>query len=375
MGAFEPAVQVESAPPVVEEEVLQAPEEIVEVESASPAASVEAVAEDEVDAPKLADKDKVRDEFAEKERKKKEEEEKIVIKPAVLPTKKAEESSEEESSDEEEEEDAKKKKLSRGDLKPAVQIKVAIAEEEKPKRRPKKQESVEESFLDSKPAPQAEAPPPPAPVEEEESSEEEEEEEAKPQPKKLSKADLKPAVQIKVAIQEEEKPKRRPKRPDSVEESFLDAKPKVKDEFDEKDKKPKPEEEKIVITPKDLPKKVEEEEESSDEEEEEEEKPAPKKLSVADLKPAVQIKVAAPEEKKPMRRPKRQETVEESFLDSAPVEKAKVKDEFDEKDKKPKPEEEKIIITPAVLPEKAPEPPKVVEEPPKVEEEPDLGPK
>merc|ERR1712013_932649 len=134
-------------------------------------------------------------------------------------------------------------------------------------------------------------------------------------------------------------------------------------------------EEKIVITPKDIPKKVEEEEESSDEEEEEEEKPAPKKLSVADLKPAVQIKVAAPEEKKPMRRPKRQETVEESFLDSAPVEKAKVKDEFDEKDKKPKPEEEKIIITPAVLPEKAPEPPKVVEEPPKVEEEPDLGPK
>merc|ERR1712013_90427 len=235
------------------EEVLQAPEEIVEVESAPPAASVEAVAEDEVDAPKLADKDKVRDEFAEKERKKKEEEEKIVIKPAVLPTKKTEESSEEESSDEEEEEDAKKKKLSRGDLKPAVQIKVAIAEEEKPKRRPKKRESVEESFLDSKPAPQAEAPPPPALVEEEESSEEEEEEEAKPAPKKLSKADLKPAVQIKVAIQEEEKPKRRPKRPDSVEESFLDAKPKVKDEFDEKDKKPKPEEEKIVITPKDIP--------------------------------------------------------------------------------------------------------------------------
>merc|ERR1712013_185125 len=131
--------------------------------------------------------------------------------------------------------------------------------------------------------------------------------------------------------------------PKVEEEPDLGPKPKdkVKDEFAEKEKKAKEEAEKIIITPKELPKKIEEEEESSEEEEEEEEKPAPKKLSVADLKPAVQIKVAAPEEKKPLRRPKRQETVEESFLDSAPVEKAKVKDEFDEKDKKPKPEEEK----------------------------------
>merc|ERR1712050_356844 len=114
-----------------------------------------------------------------------------------------------------------------------------------------------------------------------------------------------------VAAVEEEKPMRRPKRQETVEESFLDAKPvekpKVKDEFEEKDKKPKPEEEKIIIKPAELPKKFEEES-SSEEEEEEEVKPAPKKLSMADLKPAVQIKVAAPEAEKPKRRPKRQET-------------------------------------------------------------------
>merc|ERR1712013_432522 len=124
---------------------------------------------------------------------------------------------------------------------------------------------------------------------------------------------------------------------ETVEESFLDAPPvekaKVKDQFDEREKKAKEEAEKIVIKPATLPVK-----EESSSEEEEEEKPAPKKLSVADLKPAVQIKVAAPEEKKPMRRPKRQETVEESFLDSAPVEKAKVKDQFDEREKKAKEE-------------------------------------
>merc|ERR1712060_378990 len=124
----------------------------------------------------------------------------------------------------------------------------------------------------------------------EESSEEEEE---KPAPKKkLSKADLKPAVQIKMAAAPEPAlPRRKKKEEDEpVDDLFSgvpEIKPKVKDEFKEKDKKPK-EEEKIVIKPVELPKK----EESS--EEEEEEKPAPKKkLSKADLKPAVQIKMAA----------------------------------------------------------------------------------
>merc|ERR1712042_259350 len=170
----------------------------------------------------------------------------------------------------------------------------------------KKQESFDADanvLFGGEPA-KVEPPPPPKPEpvpEEEEEESEEEEEEVKPLPKKLSKADLKPAVQIKMNIAPEEKPalRRKPKRQDTVEQEGLfdnvpAAKPKVKDEFAEKDKKPKPEEEKIVITPKDLPEKPEE----------------------------------------PLK------------------EKDKVRDEFAEKDKKPKPEEEKIIITPAVFPTK-----------------------
>merc|ERR1712168_1507436 len=90
-----PVVEVESAPPVVEEELLEAPEEIVEVECAPPL--------EEVDGPQLPGKDKVRDEFQEKDKKPKGEAEKA---PA-------------------------KKKLSKADLKPAVQIKMA-AEPEAP---------------------------------------------------------------------------------------------------------------------------------------------------------------------------------------------------------------------------------------------------
>merc|ERR1711973_838535 len=83
------------------------------------------------------------------------------------------------------------------------------------------------------------------------------------------------------------------------------------EEFTEKDKKPK-EEEKIVITPAKLPeKKPEEEEESSEEEEEPEPEPAKKKLSKADLKPAVQIKVAIEEEKPTLRRKKKEPSVDE----------------------------------------------------------------
>merc|ERR1712202_79654 len=81
-------------------------------------------------------KQKIKDEFADREKKPKEEE-KIIIKPAVLPTKP------EESSSEEEEEEVKpepKKKLSRSDLKPAVQIKMAAAPEPAPTLRRKKKE-------------------------------------------------------------------------------------------------------------------------------------------------------------------------------------------------------------------------------------------
>merc|ERR1712062_420313 len=164
------------------------------------------VPEEEAEETKRAEKDKVRDEFEEKERKRKEEEEKIIIKPAVLPLKKKVESWEEESEEEEEETPAKKK-LSKADLKPAVQIKVAI-EEDKPKRLRKKQESFDADanklFGGPEPAKVEPLPPPkPEPVPEEEEEESEEEEEVKPEKKKLSKADLKPAVQIKVAIEED----------------------------------------------------------------------------------------------------------------------------------------------------------------------------
>merc|ERR1711928_10179 len=141
---------------------------------------------------------------------------------------------------------------------------------------------------------------------EESSSEEEEEPEPEPAKKKLSKADLKPAVQIKVAIAED-KPLRRKKKEPSVDEpDALFAKPdksKVNDEYAEKEKKPK-EEEKIVITPAKLP--VKPEESSSEEEEEPEPEPIKKKLSKADLKPAVQIKIAAAPEPAIGRRKKKE---------------------------------------------------------------------
>merc|ERR1712142_730515 len=87
----------------------------------------------------------------------------------------------------------------------------------------------------------------------------------------------------------------------------LDGKTKdrVRDEFEEKNKKAKPEEEKIVIKPAVLKKQVESWEVES-EEEEEEEKPAKKKLSKADLKPAVQIKMAATPEPPISRRKKKE---------------------------------------------------------------------
>merc|ERR1712013_460518 len=102
------------------------------------------------------------------------------------------------------------------------------------------------------------------------------------------------------------------------------VKPKVKDEFAEKDKKPK-EEEKIVIKPAVLPKK----EESSESEEEEEKPEAKKKLSRSDLKPAVQIKIATPAQPAPVVRGKKKDDDEpqESLFDNLPAVKPKVKDE------------------------------------------------
>merc|ERR1712119_62177 len=155
--------------------------------------------------------------------------------------------------------------------------------------------------------------------------------------------------QIKMAVTPEPAPTLRRKKKE-VEEEPADpfaglpaAKPKVKDEFAEKDKKPK-EEEKIVIKPAVLPTKPEES--SSEEEEEEEVKTEPKKkLSRSDLKPAVQIKMAVAPEPAPTLRRKKKEPEEEPTDPFAglPAAKPKVKDEFAEKDKKPK-EEEKIVI-------------------------------
>merc|ERR1712202_127784 len=127
------------------------------------------------------------------------------------------------------------------------------------------------------------------------------------------------------------------------------SKPKISDEFAEKEKKPK-EDEKIVIKPTVLPVKPEE---SSESEEEPEPEPAKKRLSRSDLKPAVQIKIAATPEPAPTLRRKKKEVEEEPADPFAglPAAKPKVKDEFAEKDKKPK-EVEKIVIKPAVLPTK-----------------------
>merc|ERR1712062_825951 len=126
-------------------------------------------------------------------------------------------------------------------------------------------------------------------------------EEVKPEPKKkLSRSDLKPAVQIKIAATPEPARQKKKEEDEPVDDLFAgvpEVKPKVKDEFKEKDKKPK-EEEKTVIKPAVL------KPEESSSEEEEEVKPEPKKkLSRSDLKPAVQIKVAAAPE--PARRKKK----------------------------------------------------------------------
>merc|ERR1712142_193267 len=186
----------------------------------------------------------------------------------------------------------------------------------------------------------------------------------------VEKIIIKPSVEIKMAAAPEPVISRRKKKEPEPEEagSLFDdlpqVKPKVKDEFAEREKKAK-EEEKIIIKPAILPTKVDSE--SSESEGEEDVKPEPKKkLSVADLKPSVQIKVAAAPEPAVARR-KKKEVVEEEqpMFDDAPKAKPKVRDIYAERRKKQE-EEEKIVITPAVLPEKPAEEP---------EPEPEDGPK
>merc|ERR1712183_799043 len=118
-------------------------------------------------------------------------------------------------------------KLSRSDLKPAVQIKMAVTPEPAPTLRRKKKE-VEEEPADpfaglpaAKPKEEEKIVIKPAvlPTKPEESSSEEEEEEVKPEPKKkLSRSDLKPAVQIKIDAAPEPAPTLRRKKKEVEEE-------------------------------------------------------------------------------------------------------------------------------------------------------------
>merc|ERR1711962_1994437 len=310
--------EVESAPQAVEEEMLEAPEEIVEVESAPP-----------------PPKDKVSEEFQEKEKKPKEEE-KIVITPPKLPTKKGEEeeSSEEESSEEEDPDWDKKPKKGKGTDVFTERQKKKKPEGEKVKIKAADLSKMKAAFV------KVELPPDEGPVRRKKKQPVEEE----------VPVTIEPVVEVQTAppvVQEEIL--EAPEEIVEVESAPPPPKDKVSEEFQEKEKKPK-EEEKIVITPAKLPEKKPEEEESESEEEEEEEVPAKKKLSKADLKPAVQIKVAIEEDKPALRRKKREPSVEEADALFAKPDKSKVNDEYAEKEKKPK-EEEKIVITPAKLPE------------------------
>merc|ERR1739838_671990 len=284
--------------------------------------------------------------MGERERIKKEEEAKIIITPAVLPAKKEEESEEESEEEEEPEPEPVKKKLSLSDLKPAVQIKMAIPAEEPPTRRRKtvREPSVDEGFLATTKPKVPEPVIATVPEGEEESEEEEDEPEPEPVKKKLSLSDLKPSVQIKMAIPADEPPTRRRKnvREPSVDEGFLanipevpkvapppvieeesitveevaevestPGKDRLSDEFAERVRIKKEEDAKIIITPAVLPVKEE-----------------PPKVE----EEAITVEAVAEVESTPG--------------------KDKVRDEFAERERLKKEEEAKIIITPAVLPAK-----------------------
>merc|ERR1712142_1415108 len=214
-------------------------------------------------------RNKVSDHFKEKEPKVKEEEDKIKIVPYDM------DKDEPEDDDEEEEVEKKKKKLSRDDLKSARDVKVAIptpdaAMPRRKKKEPSADDEIKNSLFDDMPKKEvkkAEEVPPPVEDDEEDEEEEEEEEEVKVevQPKKkLSKQDLKPAVQIKAVFEPEEKtPRRKRKEPIATDEpaekiSIFDdipsiedvnaSKEKINDHFPEK-AKPLPVEESVVIAP------------------------------------------------------------------------------------------------------------------------------
>merc|ERR1739838_362227 len=197
-----------------------------------------------------------------------------------------------------------------------------IPAEEPPTRRRKaaRDPSVDEGFLATT-KPKVEEPVVPAVPEVEEESEEEDEPEPEPVKKKLSLSDLKPAVQIKMAIPAEEPPTRRRKaaRDPSVDEGFLANIPEV---------------------PKVQPAPVIEEEAITVE-----------AVAAVESTPIVEEEAITAEAVAEV----------EEIPEEGPAAKDKVKDEFAERERIKKEEEAKIIITPAVLP--------VKEEPPKVEEE------
>merc|ERR1712142_773873 len=160
----------------------------------------------------------------------KEEEDKIKIVPYDM------DKDEPEDDDEEEEEvEKKKKKLSRDDLKSARDVKVAIptpdaAMPRRKKKEPSADDEIKNSLFDDMPKKEvkkAEEVPPPV---------EEDEVKVEVQPKKkLSKQDLKPAVQIKAVFEPEEKtPRRKRKEPIATDEpaekiSIFDDIPSIED--------------------------------------------------------------------------------------------------------------------------------------------------
>merc|ERR1712142_1168611 len=201
----------------------------------------------------------------------------------------------------------KKKKISRENLKSAVDVKIDIPTPDATVKRKKKKEPIVDEeiknplFVATLKEEKKEVSPP---VEEEE---EEEEVKVVEQPKKkLSKSGLKPTVKIKAVFEPEEKTPRRKRKEPVVEDgpaekiSLFDeippipeipAKEKVSDHFPDKEK-PLPIEESIVIVPTAI-----------------------------------------------------------SEVESAPDDKSKINDHFQERNKEPKPDE-KILITARVLPEK-----------------------
>merc|ERR1712142_526763 len=149
-------------------------------------------------------------------------------------------------------------------------------------------------------------------------------------------------------------------------EDLLKPKAKVRDESAEREKS-KPEEEKIIIKPAVLPEKAKEEPDDdaktlagrkkvSDEfpDKTKQEKPdekiviRPKKIARVRFSDQPGVVRRKPRETPPVDEPSK----DDMFKDVPVIEKKKVSDEFPDREKKAK-EEEKIIITPAVLPKKA----------------------